>query len=146
MKNAMSKASQTTWQTAISLYFGFKEPDCPLVFFFLITRKNKAFLFGFLLLLHIFLPAQSLYLNIFRRTFFFLCYFSSHLTLTSESFKLKKRHNQKGCLASRIYLSASGVRILMDRDGAMNAETYCQTFIHHALCEKHLIGIGLICQ
>lgn len=76
----------------------------------------------------------------------FLCYFSSHLTLTSESFKLKKRHNQKGCLASRIYLSASGVRILMDRDGAMNAETYCQTFIHHALCEKHLIGIGLICQ
>lgn len=55
----------------------------------------------------------------------FLCYFSSHLTLTSESFKLKKRHNQKGCLASRIYLSASGVRILMDRDGAMNAETYC---------------------
>lgn len=43
--------------------------------FFLITRKNKAFLFGFLLLLHIFLPAQSLYLNIFRRTFFFVLFF-----------------------------------------------------------------------
>lgn len=76
MKNAMSKASQTTWQTAISLYFGFKEPDCPLVFF-LITRKNKAFLFGFLLLLHIFLPAQSLYLNIFRRTVFFCAIFQA---------------------------------------------------------------------
>lgn len=105
--------------------FWFQGARLSFSFFFLITRKNKAFLFGFLLLLHIFLPAQSLYLNIFRRTFFFLCYFSSHLTLTSESFKLKKRHNQKGCLASRIYLSASGVRILMDRDGAMNAETYC---------------------
>lgn len=145
MKNAMSKASQTTWQTAISLYFGFKEPDCPLVCFFLITRKNKAFLFGFLLLLHF--PSSSIIVSQhFQKNVFFLCYFSSHLTLTSESFKLKKRHNQKGCLASRIYLSASGVRILMDRDGAMNAETYCQTFIHHALCEKHLIGIGLICQ
>lgn len=81
MKNAMSKASQTTWQTAISLYFGFKEPDCPLVFFFLITRKNKAFLFGFLLLLHIFLPAQSLYLNIFRRTFFFFVLFFKPLNV-----------------------------------------------------------------
>lgn len=81
-----------------------------------------------------------------RNRVFFFCYFSSHLTLTSESFKLKKRHIHKGCLASRIYLSASGVRILMDRDGAMNAETYCQFFIHHALCEKHLIGIGLIRQ
>lgn len=43
--------------------------------FFLITRKNKVFLFGFLLLLHIFLPAQSLYLNIFRRTVFFVLFF-----------------------------------------------------------------------
>lgn len=41
MKNAMSKASQTTWQTAISLYFGFKEPDCPLVFFFKLQERIK---------------------------------------------------------------------------------------------------------
>lgn len=33
-------------------------------------------------------------ISTFSEERFFLCYFSSHLTLTSESFKLKKRHNQ----------------------------------------------------
>lgn len=61
--------------------FWFQGARLSFSFFFLITRKNKAFLFGFLLLLHIFLPAQSLYLNIFRRTFFFFVLFFKPLNV-----------------------------------------------------------------